>query len=52
MATGHSAGVVTAARVYREIDATREVLDGERVDAQPAPREGQAGSLRMADGLV
>jgi hypothetical protein len=52
MATGHSAGVVTAARVYREIDATREVLGGERVDAQPAAREGQAGPLRMADGLV
>ena len=29
-ATDHSAGVMTAARVYREIDATREVLGGER----------------------
>jgi hypothetical protein len=51
-ATGHSAGVMTAARVYREIDATREVPSGERVDAQPVAREGQAGPLGMADGLV
>src|ERR1017187_4810713 len=29
-ATDHSASVMTAARVYREIDATREVLGGER----------------------
>jgi hypothetical protein len=38
-ATGHSAGVMTAARVYREIDATREVLGDERrclLNRQPA----------------
>ena len=38
-ATSHSAGVMTAARVYREIDATREVPWGERrcpLNWQPA----------------
>ena len=46
------AGVLAVACLHTEIDATREVLGGERVDAQPAAREGQAGPLRMADGLV
>jgi len=46
-----SAGVVTAARVYREIDATREVLSGGR-GAQPEIREDLTGPLGMTDGLV
>ena len=51
-ATGHSAGVVTVARVCREIDVTREVPDGERVAAQPVIREDQTGQLGMADGFA
>jgi hypothetical protein len=52
-ATGHSAGVMTAARVYREIDATREVLSGGR-EHMPKPeiREDRAGLPGMTDGLV
>ena len=46
-------GVMTAARVYREIDATREVLGSERrcpLNRQPA--RVRPGPLRMANGLV
>jgi hypothetical protein len=42
---------MTAARVDRESDTTREVPSGGR-DAQPETREGKAGLLGMADGSV
>lgn len=52
-ATGHSAGVVAVARMYREIDATREVLgSGRQQRSKPEIREDRTGRLRMTDGLV
>jgi len=51
-ATCHSAGILMAARVYRESSATREVLDGGWIDTQLETREGQTRPLGMADGPV
>jgi hypothetical protein len=52
-ATGHSAGVVAAARRYREIDATREVLgSGRQRRSKPEIREDRTGLPRMTDGPV
>jgi hypothetical protein len=50
-ATGRSAGIVTAARVCRgsaRNGKSSVVGDG----AQPETREGMAGLLGMADGLI
>jgi hypothetical protein len=52
-ATGHSAGVMAVARVYREIDATREVLGGGQEHAPKLEiREDRTRLLGMTDGLV
>jgi hypothetical protein len=48
-----STGVLAAARVHREIVATREApRGGWGVTSQPESREGQAGPLGVADGPV
>ncbi len=48
-----STGVLAAARVHREIDATREAPSGGwGVTSQPEAREGQAGPLEVAEGSV
>ena len=48
-----STGVLAAARMRREIDATREApLGGWSVTSQPDAREGQAGPGGVAEGLV
>lgn len=51
-APSDSAGVVAAACVHREIDATREASWGGRVYGQPEAREGQAGPFEVAEGSV
>jgi len=48
-----STGVLAAARMRREIDATRETpIGGWGVTSQPDAREGQAGLLGVAEGSV
>ena len=48
-----STGVLAAARMRREIDATRETpIGGWGVASQPDAREGQAGLLGVAEGSV
>src|SRR5216683_7760071 len=51
-ATCHSAGILTAARVYRESSATREVLCGGWWNTQLETREGRTRPSGMADGPV
>ena len=51
-AAGQFAGIVTVARVCRESDATREVLEGRTTASNRRPARDWPGRSRMADGLV
>ncbi len=51
-AAGQSAGIMTAARVYRESGAMWEVLGWRTTASNRAPARERPGRSRMAEGLI
>ena len=51
-AASRSAGIVTAARMYRGSGATREILGWRTTTSDRIPARERPGRSRMADGLV